>query len=65
MKKTFIIFLCMAAGLLSCTNDDNNMEEPMPAGVPMTFNISVDEEATTRAAKTSWASGDQIYVLFN
>lgn len=64
MKKTFIIFLCMAAGLLSCTNDDNNMEESMPAGVPMTFNITVDEGATTRAAKTSWANGDKIYVFF-
>ena len=64
MKKIFIIFLCMAAGLLSCTNDDNNMEESMPAGVPMTFNIAVDEGATTRANKTAWASGDKIYVFF-
>lgn len=65
MKKTYIIFLCIAAVLLSCTNDDNNMEESMPAGVPMTFNITVDEGATTRANKTAWASGDKIYVFFN
>lgn len=65
MKKIFIAFICMAAGLLSCTNDDNILEEQTPAGVPMSFNISVDETATMRAAKTSWANGDKIYVFFN
>ena len=65
MKKTIIAFFCMMAGLLSCTNDDNITEEQTPAGVPMTFNISVDEGATTRAAKTAWANGDKIYVFFN
>lgn len=55
----------MAAGLLSCTNDDNNLEEQTPAGVPMTFNITVDEGTTTRADKTDWADGDKIYVFFN
>jgi len=55
----------MAAELLSCTNDDNIVEGQTSAGVPMTFNISVDEGATTRAAKTAWANGDKIYVFFN
>lgn len=65
MKKTIIAFICMVAGLLSCTNDDNFVEEQTSAGVPMTFNISVDEGAATRAAKTAWANGDKIYVFFN
>lgn len=70
-KKTFIAIICMVAGLTACTNDDNFVEEQAPAGVPMSFNISVNEAesttnaATTRAAKTSWANGDKIYVFFN
>ena len=65
MKKTFIALLCMTAGLLSCSNDDNIIDEQTPVGVPMTFNITVDETSTTRAVKADWASGDKIYVFFN
>lgn len=55
----------MTAIMLSCSNETNISQEDSLAGVPMTFNISVDENATTRAAKTAWANGDKIYVFFN
>ena len=64
MKKSFIVLLCMAAGLLSCTNDDHNVEKQTPINFPMTFNINVEDGTTTRASKTAWANGDKIYVFF-
>lgn len=64
MKKTLTLFLCMAAGLLSCSNDINTSQDDSPA-VPMSFDISVTESAGTRASKTAWSDGDKIYVLFN
>ena len=63
MKKAFL-FLCMAAGLMSCAKDvlDPQEENSQKEGVPMTFNVTVLE---TKAAKTDWADGDKIYVFFN
>lgn len=60
MKKT-IMFLIMAAGLLSCAKEMIPASEKAPAGVPMTFNITVTE---TKAAKTSWEDGDEIVLFF-
>ncbi len=60
MRKT-IILLFAAAGLLSCTKELAGTQEPA-AGVPMNFEISVEE---TKASKTGWADGDKIYVFFN
>ncbi|MBQ9451065.1 MAG: hypothetical protein IJU34_07120 [Bacteroidales bacterium] len=60
MRKT-IILLFSAAGLLSCTKELAGTQEPA-AGVPMNFEISVEE---TKASKTGWADGDKIYVFFN
>ena len=56
MRKT-IILLFSAAGLLSCTKELAGTQEPA-AGVPMNFEISVEE---TKASKTGWADGDKIY----
>ena len=60
MKKTFL-FLIMAAGLLSCAKEMNPAPEKAPAGVPMSFNITV---TGTKAEKTNWANGDVVYVFF-
>jgi hypothetical protein len=60
MKKTFLL-ICLAAGLLSCTKEMTPQEEA-PAGVPMTFEISV---AGTKAAKTDWENGDEVYVFLS
>lgn len=63
MKKA-IIFLCMAAGLVSCAKEALNPENEnaQAEGVPMSFDVTVLE---TKAAKTAWADGDKIYVFFN
>jgi len=57
MKKA-LLFLCLAAGLMSCAKEVLNPEKETPQneGVPMTFNVTVLE---TRAAKTDWADGDK------
>ncbi len=60
MKKT-ILFLIMAAGLLSCAKEMTPAPEKAPAGVPMSFNITV---TGTKAEKTNWANGDVVYVFF-
>lgn len=60
MKKA-IILLCVVAGILSCTKEPAGLQAPA-ADTPMTFEISVAE---TKAAKTAWADGDQIYVFFH
>lgn len=60
MKKTFL-FLIMAAGVLSCAKEMTPAPEQAPAGVPMSFNITV---TGTKAAKTEWANGDVVYVFF-
>lgn len=59
MKKA-ILLLCLTAGLLSCTKEPVTTQEPA-TGIPMSFEISVAE---TKAAKTTWADGDKIYVFF-
>ena len=63
MKKAFLL-LCIVAGLVSCAKDilDSEKDSTQKEGVPMTFNVTVLE---TKAAKTSWANGDKIYVFFN
>ncbi len=60
MKKTFL-FLIMAAGLLSCAKEMTPAPEKAPAGVPMSFNITV---TGTKAEKSDWAAGDVVYVFF-
>ena len=60
MKKTFLL-LIMAAGLLSCAKEMTPAPEQAPAGVPMSFNITV---TSTKAAKADWANGDVVYVFF-
>ena len=61
MKKT-ILLIFVAIGLLSCAKESITTKDDAPEGVPMSFNISVGE---TKAAKTTWADGDIIYVFFN
>lgn len=63
MKKA-LLFLCLAAGLMSCAKEvlSPEKETPQKDGVPMTFNVTVLE---TKAAKADWADGDKIYVFFS
>ena len=63
MKK-ILLFICMAAGLLSCAKEILTPGEgnAQSAGIPMTFNVTVDQ---TKAHKTDWVDGDRIYVFFN
>lgn len=63
MKKA-ILFLCLAAGLVSCAKEVLNSENEtlQNEGIPMTFDVTVLE---TKATKTAWADGDKIYVFFN
>lgn len=63
MKKVFL-FICLAAGLMSCTKDilDNEENNQKEEGLPMTFNVTVLE---TKAAKNAWEEGDEILVFFN
>ena len=72
MKKA-ILYLCLAAGLMSCAKEldmatvaeEASTVEETPAGVPMTFNITVSDEPETRAMKTAWAKDDVIYVIIS
>lgn len=60
MKKT-LLYLIMAAGLVGCAKELTPASEENPAGKPVTFEIKVLE---TKAAKSDWATGDEIYVFF-
>lgn len=65
MKKT-LFYLCMVAGLLSCTKEMTGLQEET-AGVPMTFEITVAETKATSTddlAKSDWTDNDVIYVFF-
>ena len=52
MKK-IILYLCLAAGLVSCAKELTPVIEDDPTGVPVTFNITVSE-GETKASKTAW-----------
>ena len=60
MEKT-LLYLIMAACLVGCAKELTSATEENPTGKPVTFEINVLE---TRAAKTTWANGDAIYVFF-
>ncbi|MBR5174321.1 MAG: BACON domain-containing protein [Bacteroidales bacterium] len=64
MKK-LLFFLCLAAGLVSCTKETSSLDDT-PAAVPLTFKISVaeNESSDTRALKSGWKNNDVIYVFF-
>ena len=65
MKKIYY-YLFLVAGLVSCAKE-KTIQKDTPAGVPMTFNISVAETAEsseTRALKTDWKDNDVIYLFF-
>lgn len=59
MKK-IVLLLIMAAGLLSCTKELISQEEA-PAEVPMEFEFNI---AGTKASKTDWEDGDEIFISF-
>ena len=63
MRKS-ILYIFLAACLISCTKEIIETVEDTPASTPMSFNITVVEKPDTRAAKTGWADGDVIYVFF-
>lgn len=63
MKKA-ILYLFLMAGLVSCVEEVTPAVEEIPAGVPMSFNLTVTDGPETKAAKTAWEENDVIYVFF-
>ena len=67
MKKIFAI-LCATVALFSCSQGDlletENTQDQTPQGAPVNFNITVEEQGTTKALKTAWVTGDVIYIKF-
>ncbi len=67
MKKIFAI-LCATVALFSCSQSDvleiEKTQDQTPQGTPVNFNITVEDEGATKARKTSWATGDVIYIKF-
>lgn len=67
MKKIFAI-LCATVALFSCSQGDlletENTQDQTPQGALVNFNITVEEQGTTKALKTGWATGDVIYIKF-
>lgn len=62
--------------LAACSNDDENnttasqsspteQTEPTPQQSPITFDLTADHEAMTRAIKADWEEGDVIFVFFD
>ena len=74
MKKNIVIFLSALFALVSCSSDDTLFTEPKTPEVPDTpqsiiFNLSAthpdDQNASMRAVKTTWETGDVIFVFFS
>ena len=65
MKKIFAI-ICATITLFSCSQSDlveiDNTKNQNPQDNHVNFNIKVDGE--TKALKSSWATGDVIYIMF-
>lgn len=61
MKK-FFVFLCASIALVACTKE-NSDEIPVPTRLE--FNVTVTQDAPTKAVKTDFVSGDVIYAFFN
>ena len=63
MKKFILAFSILAMALVSCSKDE--VETPAPE-----YNVVVNMDKPSfgqdvRAARTSWESGDEVYVAFN
>lgn len=63
MKNIFISLLSLLAivGMTSCSNDN---EEVTNVERKYVFDIKVDDGAQTRAIKSGWENGDEIYLFF-
>jgi hypothetical protein len=61
MKKYFVL-LCASLALIAC-----NMEisDEMPIPTRLEFNVTITQDAPTKAVKTDFVSGDVIYAFFN
>ena len=59
MKKA-IVFLSALLALVAC-----NKEITQPESTPKVFNITVNYGDGTKAAKTGWENGDEVYVFFS
>lgn len=71
MKKTFAI-LCAAAALFACSkvetapiDEIQTPAEKVTNATPVSFNVTVNDMADTKVAKSAWADGDVIYIKFN
>lgn len=61
MKK-FFVFLCASIALVACTKE---ISDEIPVPTRLEFNVTVTQDAPTKAVKTDFVSGDVIYAFFN
>lgn len=61
MKKYYLI-LCAALTLAACVKEEPKNEMPQ---VRLEFDVTVTQDAPTKAVKTDFVSGDVIYAFFN
>lgn len=61
MKK-FFVFLCASIALVACTKE---ISDEIPVPTRLEFNVTVTQDAPTKAVKTVFVSGDVIYAFFN
>lgn len=72
MKTKALLLLCAFFALASCSKDNENVnssptQEPTKS-TAVKFNLTAnhpDDAAQTRAVKTTWETGDAIFVFFN
>lgn len=62
MKKLIILFSA-AIALVACAKVESEKQEVNPS-TPVTFNVKVASTDTKAAAKSDWANGDVIYLVF-
>ena len=61
MKK-FFVFLCASIALVACTKE---ISDEIPVPTRLEFNVTVTQDAPTKAVKIDFVSGDVIYAFFN
>lgn len=61
MKK-FFVFLGASIALVACTKE---ISDEIPVPTRLEFNVTVTQDAPTKAVKTDFVSGDVIYAFFN
>ena len=65
MKKAFI-FLCMTFALVACNIENPVEDKPGTVDISqLSFQLTINNADDTKAVKSGWESGDQVFVFFN